>query len=28
VLGTRQSRKTGGGTVTLFTVARSETRGD
>jgi putative spermidine/putrescine transport system permease protein len=28
VLGTRQSRKTGGGEVTLFTVARSETRGD
>jgi putative spermidine/putrescine transport system permease protein len=28
VLGTRQSRKTGGGTVTLFTVARQETRGD
>src|SRR5215469_9292920 len=28
VLGTRQSRKTGGGAVTLFTVARTETRGD
>ena len=28
MLGTRQSRKTGGGTVTLFTVARQETRGD
>jgi putative spermidine/putrescine transport system permease protein len=28
VLGTRQSRKTGGGEVTLFTVARTETRGD
>jgi putative spermidine/putrescine transport system permease protein len=28
VLGTRQSRKTGGGTVTLFTVSRQETRGD
>jgi len=28
VLGTRQSRKTGGGEVTLFTVARQETRGD
>jgi len=28
VLGTRQSRKTGGGDVTLFTVARTETRGD
>ena len=27
VLGTRQSRKTGGGSVTLFTVARQETRG-
>jgi putative spermidine/putrescine transport system permease protein len=28
VIGTRQSRKTGGGQVTLFTVARQETRGD
>ena len=28
VLGTRQSRKTGGGEVTLFTVARTDTRGD
>jgi len=28
VIGTRQSRKTGGGSVTLFTVARQETRGD
>ena len=28
VVGTRQSRKTGGGAVTLFTVARTETRGD
>jgi putative spermidine/putrescine transport system permease protein len=28
VLGTRQSRKTGGGEVTLFTVARQETRGN
>jgi putative spermidine/putrescine transport system permease protein len=28
VLGSRQSRKTGGGEVTLFTVARTETRGD
>ena len=28
VLGTRQSRKTGGGEVTLFTVARAQTRGD
>ena len=28
VLGTRQSRKTGGGAVTLFTVARTDTRGD
>jgi putative spermidine/putrescine transport system permease protein len=28
VLGSRQSRKTGGGEVTLFTVARQETRGD
>ena len=28
VLGTRQSRKTGGGEVTLFTVTRTETRGD
>jgi len=28
VIGTRQSRKTGGGEVTLFTVARQETRGD
>jgi len=28
VLGTRQSRKTGGGEVTLFTVARTETRGN
>jgi putative spermidine/putrescine transport system permease protein len=28
VLGTRQSRKTGGGEVTLFTVARTKTRGD
>ena len=28
VLGTRQSRKTGGGSVTLFTVARQETRGN
>jgi putative spermidine/putrescine transport system permease protein len=27
VIGTRQSRKTGGGTVTLFTVARQETAG-
>jgi putative spermidine/putrescine transport system permease protein len=27
VLGTRRSRKTGGGTVTLFTVARTETAG-
>jgi putative spermidine/putrescine transport system permease protein len=28
VLGTRQSRKTGGGEVTLFTVARTQPRGD
>ncbi|HEY2280679.1 MAG TPA: ABC transporter permease subunit [Streptosporangiaceae bacterium] len=28
VLGSRQSRKAGGGEVTLFTVARTETRGD
>jgi putative spermidine/putrescine transport system permease protein len=28
VIGSRQSRKTGGGSVTLFTVARQETRGD
>ena len=28
VVGTRQSRKRGGGEVTLFTVARQETRGD
>ena len=28
VLGTRQSRRTGGGAVTLFTVARQETRGN
>ena len=28
VLGTRQSRRTGGGQVTLFTVARQETRGN
>jgi putative spermidine/putrescine transport system permease protein len=28
VLGTRQSRRTGGGSVTLFTVARQETRGN
>jgi hypothetical protein len=28
VLGSRQSRKTGGGEVTLFTVARTQTRGD
>jgi putative spermidine/putrescine transport system permease protein len=28
VIGTRQARRTGGGTVTLFTVARQETRGD
>jgi putative spermidine/putrescine transport system permease protein len=28
ILGSRQSRKTGGGEVTLFTVARTETRGD
>jgi putative spermidine/putrescine transport system permease protein len=28
VLGTRQSRRTGGGEVTLFTVARTETRGN
>jgi putative spermidine/putrescine transport system permease protein len=28
VIGTRQSRRTGGGTVTLFTVARQETRGN
>ncbi len=28
VIGTRQSRRTGGGSVTLFTVARQETRGD
>lgn len=28
VIGTRQSRKTGGGSVTLFTVARQETRGN
>jgi putative spermidine/putrescine transport system permease protein len=28
VIGTRQSRKTGGGQVTLFTVARQETRGN
>ena len=27
VIGTRQSRRTGGGAVTLFTVARQETRG-
>jgi hypothetical protein len=27
VLGTRQSRRTGGGQVTLFTVARQETKG-
>jgi putative spermidine/putrescine transport system permease protein len=28
VLGSRQARRTGGGEVTLFTVARTETRGD
>ena len=28
VVGTRQSRRTGGGQVTLFTVARTETRGN
>jgi putative spermidine/putrescine transport system permease protein len=28
MIGTRSSRKRGGGTVTLFTVARQETRGD
>ena len=28
MVGTRQSRKTGGAEVTLFTVARQETRGD
>lgn len=28
VLGTRQSRRTGGGSVTLFTAARQETRGN
>ena len=28
LIGTRQSRKTGGGAVTLFTVARQETRGN
>jgi hypothetical protein len=28
VAGTRQSRRTGGGSVTLFTVARQETRGN
>jgi hypothetical protein len=28
VLGSRQSRRTGGGEVTLFTVARTQTRGD
>ena len=28
MVGTRQSRKTGGREVTLFTVARAETRGD
>jgi putative spermidine/putrescine transport system permease protein len=28
VLGTRRSRRTGGGAVTLFTVARQETRGN
>jgi len=28
MLGTRQSRRTGGGAVTLFTVARQETRGN
>jgi len=28
MLGTRQSRRTGGGSVTLFTVARQETRGN
>jgi putative spermidine/putrescine transport system permease protein len=28
VLGTRRSRRTGGGSVTLFTVARQETRGN
>jgi len=28
VVGSRQSRKTGGGEVTLFSVARTETRGD
>jgi len=28
VIGSRQSRKTGGGSVTLFTVARQETRGN
>jgi hypothetical protein len=28
MVGTRQSRKTGGREVTLFTVARQETRGD
>jgi putative spermidine/putrescine transport system permease protein len=28
MIGTRRSRKTGGGSVTLFTVARQETRGD
>jgi putative spermidine/putrescine transport system permease protein len=28
MIGTRQSRRTGGGSVTLFTVARQETRGN
>jgi len=28
VIGTRQARKTGGGEVTLFTVARQQTRGE
>jgi hypothetical protein len=28
VFGTRQSRRTGGGQVTLFTVAHQETRGN
>jgi putative spermidine/putrescine transport system permease protein len=28
MIGTRRSRKTGGGSVTLFTAARQETRGD
>lgn len=27
VIGTRQARRTGGGQVTLFTVARQETKG-